>query len=172
MNHELYVHTRVRVHDNTAGERGVAMIDLSHLSTRERVCIEMALSGLSSTAIANALGIRPSTVRCYFVRAYRKLAVGDLDELMHAAGIAELDPDMKRRLRILAYCAKRGMTLLQAQVVADIVEGLTGVQIAERVAYSIGSVNTARYVAYSMLDVHSRGELLALVRRELGLEGV
>lgn len=56
------------------------------LTDRERRCIEMALAGMTSAQIADELGIRPATVRSYFVRAYRKLGVPDFSALVDQAG--------------------------------------------------------------------------------------
>lgn len=56
------------------------------LTDRERRCIEMALAGMTSAQIAGELGIRPATVRSYFVRAYRKLGVPDFSALVDQVG--------------------------------------------------------------------------------------
>ena len=59
------------------------------LSSREHECLSLALDGLTSDAIADKLGLRPSTARNYMQRAYRKLNVTSLEELKNSVAKTE-----------------------------------------------------------------------------------
>lgn len=54
---------------------------LETLSERERDATRRALAGATSSQIAEATGVKPSTVRSHLQRAYKKLGVSSLDEL-------------------------------------------------------------------------------------------
>lgn len=71
--------------------------------------------------------------------------------------------------RVMSYCAGRGATDLQGFVVSHIAMGESGRQIARAAGYSVGSVNSARLAAYKLLGVHTRAELLELLRSELNM---
>lgn len=71
--------------------------------------------------------------------------------------------------RVTSYCTGRGATDLQSFVILHIAMGESGRQIARAAGYSVGSVNSARLSAYKLLGVHTRSELLELLRRELNM---
>lgn len=71
--------------------------------------------------------------------------------------------------RVRSYLVGRGLNPLQVDVVTGIVQGMTSAQIADALSYSAGSINTARLVAYRLLEVHNRAQLVELLARETGL---
>lgn len=80
----------------------LATLGAFDLPKSERVAVELALTGLSSTKIGAQMDIAPATVRSYLQRAYRKLGVSSLQELRSVAqaqaGASDLSsPDPKPR---------------------------------------------------------------------------
>lgn len=61
-------------------------LDLSALTPTERHVAELALTGLSSQAIAAELVVAESTVHTHLTHVYRKLGVSTRLELLAAAG--------------------------------------------------------------------------------------
>ena len=59
----------------------------SGLTDRETQATSLAMQGLNSNEIAEAIGVKSSTVRTYLHRAYQKLEVENLDELRKLCGI-------------------------------------------------------------------------------------
>lgn len=56
-----------------------------------------------------------------------------------------------------------GLTETEASVLMEIAHGLTGDEIARKLAYSKGTVNTARRNGYRKLDIHRKEQLIALL---------
>lgn len=67
----------VVVTDNSRQERLIAAFGLTD---REASCLILAIDGMTSTAIAEHLGIKAPTVRAYQQRSYRKMEVASLVE--------------------------------------------------------------------------------------------
>ncbi len=72
---------------------------LGVLSPREREAVEGRLLGHTSSEVAKAMGISPSTVRNLQARAASKLGVASLDELSAAEETGMAEEGKKRRLR-------------------------------------------------------------------------
>ncbi len=70
--------------------------------------------------------------------------------------------------RLRSYLIGRGLNDLQATVVLGVLKGWTSARIARESNYSVGAVNAARDVAYKRLRVHSKAQLAALVKRDVG----
>lgn len=87
----------------------------------------------------------------------QKLALSLLDK--------ENQGDFMDELRRLLL--KDGLNETQASVALLILEGLTTKQIAERLNYSPGTVNTARMAIYRTLGIHSRMELTAVLLKKM-----
>lgn len=68
---------------------------------------------------------------------------------------------------VISYLVGRGLSELQSQVVWGIFEGKTGLEIAQELSYSLGSVNVARREAYRQLRVHSAFELRTLIQSDV-----
>lgn len=64
--------------------------------------------------------------------------------------------------RIQGFLVSKGLNAVESQTASLIADGLTTRQIAGRICYSVGAVNSARRGAYAKLDVRSKAELLAL----------
>lgn len=64
-------------------KKGVAqLLDDANLADRERQAIELAIRGKNSAESAELIGVKASTVRTYLHRAYQKLGVSGLEELL------------------------------------------------------------------------------------------
>lgn len=70
--------------------------------------------------------------------------------------------------RLRSYLIGRGLNDLQDAVVLGVLKGWTSARIARESNYSVGAVNAARDVAYKRLRVHSKAQLAALVKRDVG----
>lgn len=65
--------------------------------------------------------------------------------------------------RLQSYLQCRGLTDTQAEILSLLLAGLTGPQTANKLSYSLGTVNTARMRGFAQLNVHSIDELRLLV---------
>lgn len=95
----LYVGRKVAL----AKRRAEAPVILDALSPRERDAVEGRLSGRTSSEVAKAMGISPSTVRNLQARAASKLGVASLDELSAAEKTGMAVEGKKRRPREARY---------------------------------------------------------------------
>ncbi|HUC16961.1 MAG TPA: response regulator FixJ [Acetobacteraceae bacterium] len=71
---------------------GVALHRLAALTPREREVLDLLVSGLSTKAIANALGASPRTIEVHRARVFEKLQAHSLPELVRlvmAAGAGD-----------------------------------------------------------------------------------
>lgn len=73
--------------DIAAGETGqekglTQLLDDASLTDRERQAVELAARGKSSAESAELIGVKASTIRTYLHRAYQKLGVSGLEELL------------------------------------------------------------------------------------------
>lgn len=64
--------------------------------------------------------------------------------------------------RIRGFLVSRGLNAVESQTAVLIAEGLTTREIAEKLCYSMGAVNSARRGAYAKLGVRSKSELVSL----------
>lgn len=64
------------------GEEIAALLDDASLTDRERQAVELAVQGKNSAESAELIGVKASTVRTYLHRAYQKLGVSGLEELL------------------------------------------------------------------------------------------
>ncbi len=77
--------------------------------------------------------------------------------------------------RVTAFFIAQGLSEFEASVLLGIVKGKTGREIASELAYSLGGINSLRWSGYKKLGIHSRGQLISLLRRSLNdvkLEGI
>lgn len=65
--------------------RGIVddLTDLHGLTDREAEAVFHCIQGLTSAESARQMGLKPSTVRCYLQRAYKKIGVLDAEGLKH-----------------------------------------------------------------------------------------
>ncbi|HYL87598.1 MAG TPA: response regulator transcription factor [Burkholderiales bacterium] len=68
-----------------AGERSAAQGPLQNLTEREHEVLRLTVSGKSSAAAANTLGLSPKTVESYRSRIMRKLEIHDMPALVKFA---------------------------------------------------------------------------------------
>lgn len=73
-----------------------------------------------------------------------------------------------RNEQLKHYLIGRGLNELQTQVILGILDDRSSSQLARTLGYSRGSINSARFMAYRKLGVHSKADLIILVARETG----
>ena len=57
----------------------------------------------------------------------------------------------------------KGLTDTQVAVLIALAEGMSDRQVADRLGYARGTVNTARTMGYAALGVHSRSALVSML---------
>lgn len=66
--------------------------------------------------------------------------------------------------RLFSYLEGRGLNKTQSSVLVGIARGLSSSEIAFAEHYSLGTVNSARHSGYRILGVHTKAQLLDLLR--------
>lgn len=97
--------------------------------------------------------------------AFWRLWATAFDELEMSEAVASATFD---QTRLRSYLAGRGLNDLQIAVALGILKGWTSARIARKSNYSVGAVNAARDAAYKRLRVHSKAQLAALIKRDVG----
>ena len=69
--------------------------------------------------------------------------------------------------RVLQYLQARGLTELEARIMLAVVHGEGPLSIARSQSCAAGTINSAKRKAYGLLGVHSKSELLTLLREHL-----
>ena len=69
--------------------------------------------------------------------------------------------DAERRVR--GFLVSKGLTDTQVAVLIALAEGMSDRQVADRLGYARGTVNTARTMGYAALGVHSRSALVSML---------
>lgn len=135
--------------------------DEASLTDREKDAARSLLQGMTAQEAADIMGVSPSSVGSYRKRAYEKLGVGsgrELVSLHRAWPVAEVNVDVNEKLR------ERGLNETQASVCSLIAAGKTTSEIAADLGVAAGTVNSARAYGYQLLHIHSREELVELLR--------
>ena len=141
--------------------------DEASLTDREKDAARSLLQGMTAQEAADIMGVSPSSVGSYRKRAYEKLEVGsgrELVSLHRAWPVAEVNVDVNEKLRV------RGLNETQASVCSLIAEGRTTAEIASELGIAAGTVNSARAYGYKLLGIHSREELIELLKGRGGRE--
>lgn len=141
--------------------------DEASLTDREKDAARSLLQGMTAQEAADIMGVSPSSVGSYRKRAYEKLGVGsgrELVSLHRAWPVAEVNVDVNEKLR------ERGLNETQASVCSLIAEGKTTAEIASELGIAAGTVNSARAYGYKLLGIHSREELIELLKGRGGRE--
>ena len=141
--------------------------DEASLTDREKDAARSLLQGMTAQEAADIMGVSPSSVGSYRKRAYEKLGVGsgrELVSLHRAWPVAEVNVDVNEKLRV------RGLNETQASVCSLIAEGRTTAEIASELGIAAGTVNSARAYGYKLLGIHSREELIELLKGRGGRE--
>ena len=135
--------------------------DEASLTNREKDAARSLLQGMTAQEAADIMGVSPSSVGSYRKRAYEKLGVGsgrELVSLHRAWPVAEGNVDVNEKLR------ERGLNETQASVCSLIAAGRTTAEIASELGIAAGTVNSARAYGYKLLGIHSREELVELLK--------
>lgn len=66
--------------------------------------------------------------------------------------------------RAVYYLMSRGLNETEAKILVAVAAGLSGSEVARRLSYSIGTVNSARNRGYRVLGIHSSAELKLLIQ--------
>lgn len=135
--------------------------DEASLTDREKDAARSLLQGMTAQEAADIMGVSPSSVGSYRKRAYEKLGVGsgrELVSLHRAWPVAEVNVDVNEKLR------ERGLNETQASVCSLIAAGRTTAEIASELGIAAGTVNSARAYGYKLLGIHSREELIELLK--------
>ena len=141
--------------------------DEASLTDREKDAARSLLQGMTAQEAADIMGVSPSSVGSYRKRAYEKLGVGsgrELVSLHRAWPVAEVNVDVNEKLR------ERGLNETQASVCSLIAAGRTTAEIASELGIAAGTVNSARAYGYKLLGIHSREELIELLKGRGGRE--
>lgn len=141
--------------------------DEASLTDREKDAARSLLQGMTAQEAADIMGVSPSSVGSYRKRAYGKLGVGSGRELVSlhwAWPVAEGNVDVNEKLR------ERGLNETQASVCSLIAAGRTTAEIASELGIAAGTVNSARAYGYKLLGIHSREELVELLKGRDGRE--
>lgn len=141
--------------------------DEASLTDREKDAARSLLQGMTAQEAADIMGVSPSSVGSYRKRAYEKLGVGsgrELVSLHRAWPVAEVNVDVNEKLR------ERGLNETQASVCSLIAAGRTTAEIASELGIAAGTVNSARAYGYKLLGIHSREELVELLKGRGGRE--
>lgn len=141
--------------------------DEASLTDREKDAARSLLQGMTAQEAADIMGVSPSSVGSYRKRAYGKLGVGsgrELVSLHRAWPVAEGNVDVNEKLR------ERGLNETQASVCSLIAAGRTTAEIASELGIAAGTVNSARAYGYKLLGIHSREELVELLKGRGGRE--
>lgn len=141
--------------------------DEASLTDREKDAARSLLQGMTAQEAADIMGVSPSSVGSYRKRAYEKLGVGsgrELVSLHRAWSVAEVNVDVNEKLR------ERGLNETQASVCSLIAAGRTTAEIASELGIAAGTVNSARAYGYKLLGIHSREELVELLKGRGGRE--
>ena len=141
--------------------------DEASLTNREKDAARSLLQGMTAQEAADIMGVSPSSVGSYRKRAYEKLGVGsgrELVSLHRAWPVAEGNVEVNEKLR------ERGLNETQASVCSLIAAGRTTAEIASELGIAAGTVNSARAYGYKLLGIHSREELVELLKGRGGRE--
>lgn len=141
--------------------------DEASLTDREKDAARSLLQGMTAQEAADIMGVSPSSVGSYRKRAYEKLGVGsgrELVSLHRVWPVAEVNADVNEKLRV------RGLNETQASVCSLIAAGRTTAEIASELGIAAGTVNSARAYGYKLLGIHSREELVELLKGRGGRE--
>lgn len=132
--------------------------DEKALTGREKDAVRSLLQGMTAQSAAKAMGVSPSSVGSYRGRAYEKLGVASGRELIVLLQARSESSSCKERLK------DKGLSETQASVCSLIAEGKTTSEIAADLGVAAGTVNSARAYGYQLLHIHSREELVELLR--------
>lgn len=132
--------------------------DEKALTGREKDAVRSLLQGMTAQSAAKAMGVSPSSVGSYRGRAYEKLGVASGRELIVLLQARSESSSFKERLK------DKGLSETQASVCSLIAEGKTTSGIAADLGVAAGTVNSARAYGYQLLHIHSREELVELLR--------
>lgn len=132
--------------------------DEKALTGREKDAVRSLLQGMTAQSAAKAMGVSPSSVGSYRGRAYEKLGVASGRELIVLLQARSESSSFKERLK------DKGLSETQASVCSLIAEGKTTSEIAADLGVAAGTVNSARAYGYQLLHIHSREELVELLR--------
>lgn len=143
--------------ESDAAERA---FDEKALTDREKDAVRSLLQGMTAQSAAEAMGVSPSSVGSYRSRAYEKLGVASGRELIALLQARSESSSFKERLR------DKGLSETQASVCSLIAEGKTTSEIAADLGVAAGTVNSARAYGYQLLHIHSREELVELLKDE------
>lgn len=132
--------------------------DEKALTGREKDAVRSLLQGMTAQSAAKAMGVSPSSVGSYRGRAYEKLGVASGRELIVLLQARSESSSFKERLK------DKGLSETQASVCSLIAEGKTTSEIAADLGVAAGTVNSARAYGYQLLHIHSREELVELLK--------
>lgn len=132
--------------------------DEKALTGREKDAVRSLLQGMTAQSAAKAMGVSPSSVGSYRGRAYEKLGVASGRELIVLLQARSESSSFKERLK------DKGLSETQAGVCSLIAEGKTTSEIAADLGVAAGTVNSARAYGYQLLHIHSREELVELLK--------
>lgn len=141
--------------ESDAAERA---FDEKALTDREKDAVRSLLQGMTAQSAAEAMGVSPSSVGSYRSRAYEKLGVASGRELIVLLQARSESSSFKERLK------DKGLSETQASVCSLIAEGKTTSEIAADLGVAAGTVNSARAYGYQLLHIHSREELVELLK--------
>lgn len=133
-------------------------LDEKALTDREKDAARSLLQGMTAQSAAEAMGVSPSSVGSYRGRAYEKLGVASGRELIVLLQTRSESSSFKERLK------DKGLSETQASVCSLIAEGKTTSEIAADLGVAAGTVNSARAYGYQLLHIHSREELVELLK--------
>lgn len=134
----------------TGHEKGLAqLLDDAGLTDRERQAVELAVQGKNSAESAELIGVKASTVRTYLHRAYQKLGVSGLEELL------------------AVVAGKKGQESVEG---VDCAESLPGREVAVGLSCEGESRNGVEVLSCSEADASSCDEVAnAVTERVSGL---
>lgn len=132
--------------------------DEKALTDREKDAVRSLLQGMTAQSAAEAMGVSPSSVGSYRGRAYEKLGVASGREVITLLRKRSESSSFKERLK------DKGLSETQASVCSLIAEGKTTSEITADLGVAAGTVNSARAYGYQLLHIHSREELVELLR--------
>lgn len=127
------------------------------LSERERTVLQGVCAGKTLAALAEELGVSRSTVGTYCTRAYEKLGVDSKEAVQKELA----------RLSCKHLLAAAGLSEREAEVAAFAADDVSVADIAAELVLSEATVSSHLQHAYAKLGVHSRSELLTMLRKAL-----
>lgn len=124
------------------------------LSERERSVLQGVCAGKTLSVLADEVGVSRSTAGTYCTRAYEKLGVASKEEAQKELA----------RLSCKRLLTTAGLSEREAEVAAFAADDLSAADIAAELVLSEATVSSHLQHAYTKLGVHSRSELLAMLR--------